>query len=85
MLGDFAETPLSTTLFRLVSAIQKHAGYRGAAPLGDAGGHTYKKIYIFLQISAKSLKKNTKSIISQKLRFVQKKSHPCKKLEPDYF
>ena len=37
MLGYFAETPLSANLFRLVSAIQKHAGYRGAAPVGDAG------------------------------------------------
>ena len=30
--------PLSANLFQLESSIQKHAGSRGAAPVGDAGG-----------------------------------------------
>ena len=60
MLGYFAETPLSANLLRLVSAIQKHAGYRGAAPVGDAGGFAPRK---------KNLKKNVvtfkKTIVSE--------------------
>ena len=38
MLGFFAKMPLTANLFRLESSIQKHAGSRGAAPVGGAGG-----------------------------------------------
>ena len=57
MLGFFTEMSLSANLFRLGSSIQKHAGSRGPAPTGSAGGRSpppikknfLTKVFFFLK------------------------------------
>ena len=53
LVGFVAKYAVDANLFRLGSSIEKHAAFRGTAPVRCVGGEAPPPIF-FIQISAKS-------------------------------